>query len=114
MVIERNARVQVQLIEDLLDMSRIISGKLRLNLEPDRPGDVRGSGDPNGRTGRARERASSCGADLPGGGRPIYGDPDRLQQVVWNLLSNAVKFTPEGGWVEVCLEHGRLAGRPSS
>ncbi len=101
-VIERNARVQVQLIEDLLDMSRIIAGKLRLNLETVDPASFVHAAiqtiEP-----AARAKDIDLRAVLRGAPAPILGDPDRLQQVVWNLLSNAVKFTPESGWIEVRL-----------
>ena len=101
-VIERNARIQVQLIEDLLDMSRIISGKLRLNLKPIDP---RSFVEAAIQTVEPAARAK--GIELRtiqrGMAGSIRGDADRLQQVVWNLLSNAVKFTPHSGWVEVLL-----------
>lgn len=100
--IERNARVQAQLIEDLLDMSRINSGKLRLDLQPIRPASV---------VEAAVEsvRPLAAGKDVriemlvdPLAGK-VPGDPGRLQQVVWNLLSNAIKFTARGGLVQVRL-----------
>ena len=93
-VIDRNVRIQTQLIEDLLDMSRIISGKVRLEVQP--VDLCRSSGaaveavQPAGR----REGHHSCRWDSVPTGRPVSGDPDRLQQVVWNLLTNAIKFTP--------------------
>ena len=101
--IERSARSQSQLIDDLLDVSRIITGKLRL--------DVRGVDLPNVITASvdaARPAAEAKNIRLqilldPNAG-PISGDPDRLQQIVWNLLSNAVKFTPKNGRVQVRLE----------
>ncbi|MDQ6619771.1 MAG: ATP-binding protein [Pseudomonadota bacterium] len=101
--IERNARVQTQLIEDLLDMSRINSGKLRLDVQPVQPisfveaalETVRPAADAKG------IRIDSA-LDPKAG--PIAGDPGRLQQVVWNLLSNAIKFTPKEGKVQVVLE----------
>lgn len=102
-IIERSARMQSQLIEDLMDTARIISGKLRLEVHPvnlvtviEKALDV------------VRPAADAKGVALetrldPDAGQ-ITGDPDRLQQVVWNLLSNAVKFTKGGGRVEVSLE----------
>jgi signal transduction histidine kinase/DNA-binding response OmpR family regulator len=102
-VIERNARAQAKLIEDLLDVSRITSGKLRLNLRPLRLGEV---------VCAAVEAVRPLGAEKTltlvwtgaGFDDTTVGDADRLQQVAWNLLSNAVKFTPPGGRVEVRLE----------
>ena len=103
--IERNARVQAQLIEDLLDMSRIISGKLRLDVQPVEP--RRRSSRRRVETvtpGGRRQRRSGSRSVLDPQAGPISGDPDRLQQVVWNLLSNAIKFTPKGGKVQVVLQ----------
>lgn len=103
-VIERNARAQAQLIDDLLDMSRVISGKLRLEVQ---------ALDPVSFVEAAIETVmpAALAKDIridtalsPGGSR-ISGDADRLQQVVWNLLSNAIKFTPAGGHVHVRLSH---------
>ena len=100
--IERNARVQTQLIEDLLDMSRITSGKLRLDVEPLSP-----IGFVEAALETVRPAADAKGVQLQARLDPeagsITGDPDRLQQVVWNLLSNAIKFTPRGGVVRVWL-----------
>jgi signal transduction histidine kinase/CheY-like chemotaxis protein len=101
--IDRNARAQSRLIEDILDFSRINAGKLRLSVQPldlidviDAAIDiVRPASDAKGvRIHRVLD--SEAGH--------VSGDPDRLQQVVWNLLSNAVKFTPRGGSVQVRLE----------
>jgi signal transduction histidine kinase/ActR/RegA family two-component response regulator len=102
-IIERNARVQTQLIEDLLDMSRIISGKVRLDVQPVEPVKF-----VQAAIETVRPAAEAKGIRLeelldPGAG-PVSGDPGRLQQVVWNLLSNAIKFTPKGGKVQVLLE----------
>jgi PAS domain S-box-containing protein len=102
-IIERNARVQTQLIEDLLDMSRITSGKVRLDIQPVEP-----SSFIDAAVETVRLAASAKGVRLekvldPAAG-PISGDPNRLQQVVWNLLSNAIKFTPKEGKVQVVLE----------
>ncbi|WP_158502204.1 PAS domain S-box protein [Vitiosangium sp. GDMCC 1.1324] len=100
--IERNARAQTQLIEDLLDVNRIVSGKLRLVVRPTHPVKVIENA-----LEVVRPAAEAKGIhlqtllDVQAGS--IQGDPDRLQQVVWNLLSNAVKFTPQGGCVTVAL-----------
>jgi signal transduction histidine kinase/CheY-like chemotaxis protein len=100
-VIDKNARAQAKLIEDLLDVSRIISGKLRLDLRPiEIEGVVRAALEV------IRPAADAKGVELTAviEARPaISGDPDRMQQVVWNLLSNAVKFTAQGGHVTVTL-----------
>jgi signal transduction histidine kinase/ActR/RegA family two-component response regulator len=102
-VIARNARVQKQLIEDLLDMSRIISGKIRLDVQRVDLARVIEAA-----VATVRPAADAKGVRLqvtldPLAGA-VKGDPNRLQQVVWNLLSNAVKFTPKGGRVQVFLE----------
>ena len=101
-VIERNSRAQVKLIEDILDVSRIISGKLRLELRPiDLDGVLRAAVEV------IRPAADAKGVTLRIGGSSnalVQGDPDRLQQVLWNLLSNAVKFTPAGGHVDAAIE----------
>ena len=100
--IERNARSQKQLIDDLLDASRIITGKLRLELKPTELRSVVESA-----CHAARPAAEAKGIELhlalERGSSRVAGDAERLQQVVWNLLSNAVKFTPERGRVEVRL-----------
>ncbi len=101
-VIERNALVQSRLIEDLLDVSRIISGKLRLNLRTvDLPEVV--SAAVQSVMPAAEVRSMRVDRTLDPGAGPVSGDADRLQQVVWNLVSNAVKFTPKGGRVQVRL-----------
>ena len=98
--IERNARAQAQLVDDLLDVSRIITGKLRMDVRP---------ADPESFIDAAVEAVRPA-ADAKGvriqkvidtGPISIPGDPVRLQQVVWNLLSNAIKFTPRGGRVQI-------------
>jgi PAS domain S-box-containing protein len=107
-VIERNVRVQTQLIGDLLDVSRIITGKLRLEARPlDLRPVIEAGVDAVRPSAEARgiRLTLDAPADLP----QITGDPDRLQQVVWNLVTNAVKFTPEGGSVEVRLRHADSA-----
>ena len=103
-VFERNARSQAQLIDDLLDVSRIITGKLRLELRPvDLVAVVRAAVDvvrPAAAAKSVRLHVS-IDAETEGPDGVVSGDADRLQQVVWNLLSNAVKFTPKGGDVRV-------------
>ncbi len=102
-VIERSARTQAQLIEDLLDLSRIAEGKMRLHVQPvSLPEVVRRAIDTV--SAAADARGVRIQAILDEGVGPVSGDPDRLQQVAWNLLSNAVKFTPRGGRVHVVVE----------
>ena len=99
-VIERNASAQVQLIEDLLDISRIITGKMRLDVRPvDLPSVVAGAVDSV--RPAADARGIKLGTELDPSAGPVSGDPDRLQQIIWNLLSNAVKFTPRDGRVDI-------------
>jgi PAS domain S-box-containing protein len=101
--IERNARAQNQLIEDLLDMSRIITGKLRLKVRPVVLVTVIEAAIDSIRPA-AEAKNIRIQSLLDPAADPVSGDPDRLQQVFWNLLSNAVKFTPKGGRVQVRLE----------
>ncbi|HST20828.1 MAG TPA: ATP-binding protein [Blastocatellia bacterium] len=99
-VFERNAKSQAQLIEDLLDVSRIISGKLRLDVQPvDISSIVQLAIDVVRPAADAKEVRLQIILDPQAG--PVSGDPGRLQQVIWNLLSNAVKFTHKGGRVQV-------------
>jgi signal transduction histidine kinase/ActR/RegA family two-component response regulator len=102
-VIMRNANAQVQLIDDMLDVSRIVTGKMRLDIRPvDLTAVVEAALD------AVRPAADAKGLRLQHALDPqavgISGDPDRLQQVVWNLLINAVKFTPRGGRIQVFLQ----------
>jgi PAS domain S-box-containing protein len=101
--IERNATALTQIVEDVLDVSRIIAGRIRLNVQPvDLPTVVSFALD------AVRHAADAKGVRLETvldpRAAPISGDPDRLQQVIWNLVSNAVKFTRRGGRVQVLLE----------
>ena len=100
--IDRNAKAQNQLINDILDVSRIITGKLHLSMQPVEPGAVVEAALETVRPAAAAKQIKIEASLEPGAGT-MSGDPDRLQQVVWNLLSNAIKFTPNGGKVEVRL-----------
>jgi PAS domain S-box-containing protein len=98
--IDRNARSQAQLIEDLLDVSRIISGKLRVDFKPvDMIAVITSAVE------AVRPAAESKGirvvTSFPSGAALVFGDAERLQQVIWNLLSNAIKFSPSDGSVHV-------------
>lgn len=110
--IERNARMQQQIVNDLLDVSRIITGQLRYEAQPT---DVRAVVNAAIETVRPAAEAKNitlCARFDPRA-EPVMGDPARLQQIAWNLLANAVKFTPAGGEVRVSVEragaHVRLA-----
>jgi signal transduction histidine kinase/ActR/RegA family two-component response regulator len=105
--IARNARAQGRLIDELLDISRILTGKLSLDLRAVNLApliqavvdDVRPAAD---------AKSISLKAPFNSEIGPILGDPDRLQQIIWNLLTNAIKFTPKGGNVQVRLEQNDL------
>jgi PAS domain S-box-containing protein len=105
-VIERNAKSQLTLISDMLDMARISSGKMRLELT-----DVNMTNVVAGAVDAVRPAADAKNiklvVDLPAGVSPVSGDADRLLQVTWNILTNAVKFTGEGGMVVVSLRSDR-------
>jgi signal transduction histidine kinase/CheY-like chemotaxis protein len=107
-VIERNARAQRQLIEDLLDVSRIAANRLRVAREPVRLGDV-----VEAALDAVRPQAAAKGVEIEtilSDRAPVLGDPRRLEQVIWNLAWNAVKFTPREGKVRVQLSRaGRVA-----
>ena len=99
--IERNARAQSQLIEDLLDISRIVTGKLHLDVRPVNLAAVVEAAIDAVRPSAEGKRLRLTASLVP---VALTGDPHRLQQVTWNLLSNAVKFTPPGGAVDVRIE----------
>lgn len=101
--IERNARAQAQLIDDLLDVSRIITGRMRLDVQPvELPAVIQAAVEAIRPAADAKEISLHLALDAHS--VPVSGDPVRLQQIVWNLLSNAVKFTPKGGTIQVRLE----------
>jgi PAS domain S-box-containing protein len=98
--IERNAKAQAQLVEDLLDVSRMVQGKLRLSMQMVHlPSIIQEAISTVQMTAQAKNMTLQ--ADLGTANPSIWGDPHRLQQVVWNLLSNAIKFTPTGGRVDL-------------
>ncbi len=100
--IERNATSLTQIVEDVLDISRIVSGKIRLNVQPvELPDIVRHAVDAVGPAADAKGIRLETVIDPQA--TPVSGDPERLQQILWNLLSNAVKFTNRGGRVQVRL-----------
>ena len=102
-IIERNARAQSALINDILDVSRIVTGKLRVQSQPVDLGPViRSAVD----TLRPAIEAKAINVAIPDYSRSVQvsGDPDRLQQIMWNLVANAVKFTPKGGTIKIGLE----------
>jgi signal transduction histidine kinase/DNA-binding response OmpR family regulator len=102
-IIERNGRMQQKMIEDLLDVSRIVTGKLHLNAGPVSLTAV-GQSAVDVILPAAAEKQIALDATFDENADSIHGDADRLQQVLWNLLSNAVKFTPAGGHIELRTE----------
>jgi PAS domain S-box-containing protein len=101
-VIERNIVAQTQLVEDLLDISRIVSGRMRLNVRPVALDSIVETAIDSLRLA-AEAKGLALEATTLDAGAQVTGDPDRLQQIVWNLLSNAIKFTPRGGRVTLTL-----------
>jgi len=101
--ISRNVRVQAQIVNDLLDMSRVVSGQVMLEVHPTRLQDVLGHAIDAVRAS-ADNKSIRIHTLIDSKIGPVRGDPTRLQQVIWNLLSNAVKFTPKGGRIKVLLE----------
>lgn len=110
--IARNARAQAQLIEDLLDMNRIVSGKIRLDVQQTDLGPIVESVLESLRPS-ADAKSITFDRKVDPAVRPMIGDPNRLQQIVWNVLNNAVKFTPKGGEIQVsvALAHAHIEVR---
>src|SRR3954447_2187645 len=102
-IIERSARSQTQIIEDLLDLSRIVAGKVRLDVQRVDLAEAVTAAMETVKPAADAKDVRLTGVINPLIG-PVKGDPSRLQQVVWNLLTNAIKFTPKGGKVQVALE----------
>jgi signal transduction histidine kinase len=102
--IERNARLQVRIVEDLLDVSRAVTGKLSLNVQPIALEPVISAAVESVRPA-AEAKSLSLDVSIEPDTGLVSGDSDRLQQVVWNLLSNAIKFTPMHGRIEIRLAH---------
>jgi signal transduction histidine kinase len=110
--LERNARSLVTLIDDMLDMSRVITGKLKLNPKPVDLASIVESVIA-AETLAAQTKNIRLVTEFEPGAGPIYGDTTRLQQIFWNLLSNAIKFTPRNGRVKVSVksEGSRVVAR---
>lgn len=101
--ISRNVRIQAQIVNDLLDMSRVVSGQVMLEVHPTSLQQILGHAI-EAVTPSADNKSIRIQTLIDAKVGPVRGDPTRLQQVVWNLLSNAVKFTPKGGRIKVILE----------
>jgi CheY-like chemotaxis protein len=109
-VIERNAAAQARMIDDMLDMSRIVAGKLRIEMQPvDLAEVITAAIDVV--MPAATVKHLTIQTEIDPHALPVMGDPDRLQQVVWNLLSNASKFTPAGGTITVRLDGNKSRTR---
>jgi PAS domain S-box-containing protein len=102
-VIERNARAQAEIIDDILDVSRVITGKLRIDAKPIELAPIIQSAIDTVRPA-ANAKALTLTVSLDRNAGLVAGDADRLRQIIWNLVSNAIKFTPRGGRIEARLE----------
>jgi CheY-like chemotaxis protein/nitrogen-specific signal transduction histidine kinase len=104
LTIERNTKLQARLIEELLDVSRIISGKLRIDPKPVNIGPIVAAALDSVRQA-ASEKNITLDSSIAAVPELLQGDPGRLQQIIGNVLTNAIKFTPKGGRVELSLQH---------
>jgi signal transduction histidine kinase/CheY-like chemotaxis protein len=104
--VERNVRLQAQLTSDLLDVSRVLTGQLRLDSRPVSLGDVARQALVS-TAPAARAKGVVVTSSIPDADVPVLGDPTRLRQIVWHLLANAVKFTPGGGGVGLTVEQSK-------
>ena len=102
-VIERNARLQIRLVEDLLDISRAVKGQIHLNVQPVEIGEVIDAALDSIRPA-AHAKSIELRSQIKTRNSIVDADPDRLQEILWNLLANAVKFTPQGGKIEINVE----------
>ncbi len=106
-VIERNVMAQTKLIDDLLDVSRIITGKLRLSVGPATvSSSIAAAMDSMRPAADGKQIDMRFENHVPAGEDQVLGDPDRLQQIIWNLISNSIKFTPPRGRVTITLSQG--------
>ncbi|MGA7615051.1 MAG: PAS domain S-box protein [Thermoanaerobaculia bacterium] len=110
--IERSASAQAQMIEDLLDVSRIVRGRLHLEMKPVRLDRVIASAIETVKPA-AEAKDVTLRTELDEEAGDVIGDDGRLHQVIWNLLSNAIKFAPKGGWIETRLERVESVARVS-
>lgn len=109
-VVKRNARAMVELLDDVMDVSRIVSGKLRLEVRPNELSAIIGAGIEVVRTA-AEAKGIAISVDLDPMASGSTCDAARMQQVIWNLLSNAIKFTPKGGKIRVSLARDQTNAR---
>jgi PAS domain S-box-containing protein len=105
-VVERSAKAQLQIVEDLLDSASIVTGKLRIEPVPIDILPLLETALDAVRTAAEAKRVTLI-VDFGSEPEEVFGDPTRLQQIVWNLLTNAIKFTPEGGQVRLSLERAK-------
>ena len=111
--VERNVRLQAQLTSDLLDVSRVLTGQIRLDARPVSLADVARQAMVT-TAPAAQAKGVRVTGNLPDHEVPVLGDPARLRQIAWHLLGNAVKFTPGGGMVGITVEQAKSDADPAS